>query len=63
MNMPQLIHHEKKMSLKQYRKMKRQVLKEFCIKLTDEQKAHMDGLKNEIQIDQFCLSLIMNNGN
>jgi hypothetical protein len=58
-----LLHNEKKMSIKQYRKMKRKILKEFCIKLTDEQKAHMDELKSEIQIDQFCLSLIMNNGN
>lgn len=59
--MHKLLHNtQRKMSLKAYRKMKLRMLKEFCIKLTDEQLAHMNELKNEIQIDNFCIAVIRN---
>lgn len=59
--MHELLHNtQKKMSLKAYRKMKLKVLKEFCIKLTDEQLAHMNALETEIQIDNFCITAIRN---
>ena len=53
---------QRKMSLKAYRKMKlRMLTDDFCIRLTEEEIAHANELKNEIQIDQFCISMIMNN--
>lgn len=41
-------------TLKQYKKQKRKLLKEFLIYLTSEEKAYMESLENEIQVDQFC---------
>jgi hypothetical protein len=38
--------------------MKLKMLKEFYIHLTPEQLAHMNELKTEIAIDNFCISLI-----
>lgn len=58
--MYELIHNTRKQSLKSYRKMKLKMLKEFYIQLTDEQLAHMNELKTEIAIDNFCISLIRN---
>lgn len=52
---------QRNMSLKEYRKKKTKMLeRDFCIRLTQEDIDHMNELKNEIQIDQFCISLIMN---
>lgn len=56
--MYELIHNTRKQSLKSYRKMKLKMLKEFFIELTDEQISHMNELKTEIAIDNFCISLI-----
>ena len=57
--MHQLIHNtQKKMSIKSYRKMKLRMLKEFYIKLDEEQMDHMNELDTEIKIDNFCISLI-----
>lgn len=59
--MYELIHNtQRNMSLKSYRKMKLKMLKEFLISLTDEQLAHMNELKTEIAIDNFCVDLIRN---
>jgi hypothetical protein len=48
------------MSLKAYRKMKLKMLEEFSIRLTAEQKAHVNSLQTEIQIDNFCITVIRN---
>ena len=45
-------------TLKQYKKEKRKLLKEFLIYLTDEEKAYMESLENEIQVDQFCRKIL-----
>jgi hypothetical protein len=45
-------------SIKQYRKMKLKMLKEFCIYLPPEEIARMNTLTTEIQIDNFCLGHI-----
>lgn len=47
-------------SFKEYKKMKRKILDDFCIKLTDEQIAHFNSLKTEIAVDNFCISMIRN---
>lgn len=49
---------QKNMSLKSYRKMKLRMLKDFCIHLSDEEKAHAFSLTKEIEIDNFCISMI-----
>jgi hypothetical protein len=46
------------MSLKSYRKMKLRMLKDFYIELTPEQVSYINSLKTEIEIDNFCISLI-----
>lgn len=51
--------NQRKMSLKEYRKMKLKMLqRDFRIKLTDEDIAHAETLTTEIQIDQFCLGIL-----
>lgn len=53
------VFNERKMSLKEYRKMKLKMLKrDFCIKLTDEEIAHANTLTTEVQLDQFCLGIL-----
>ena len=46
------------MSIDDYREMKRELLDDFKIKLTAEEIAHMNGLKTEIAIDNFCISAL-----
>jgi hypothetical protein len=49
----------RKMSLKEYRKMKVKMLeRDFLIKLTDEDKAHANTLTTETQLDQWALGII-----
>ena len=48
----------RQMSLKEYRKMKLKMLKDFCIHLTPEEIARAHTLKTEIAIDNFCLGHI-----
>ena len=50
----------RQVSLKEYKRMKMKMLKQFCIYLTDDEKKYMNSLKNEIKVDQFCISKIMN---
>lgn len=50
------------MSLKRYKKTKADILKELGITLTPEETAHMDELRNEIQVDQFARTLILGSG-
>lgn len=51
----------RKVSLKEYRKMKIKMLKkDFCINLTDEEIAHANTLKTEAALDQFCLGILNN---
>ena len=57
--MNELIHNtQKQMSLKSYRKMKLRMLKEFHIELSDTEMYHLFSLTTEIQIDNFCISMI-----
>ena len=46
------------MSLENYREMKLKMLDDFCINLTEEQTNHVNMLKTEIAIDNFCISMI-----
>ena len=47
------------MSLKAYRKMKLKTLKnDFRITLNAEELRHAETLTTEIQIDQFCISMM-----
>lgn len=47
------------MSLKAYRKMKLKALKsDFRITLNEEELQHAETLTTEIQIDQFCISML-----
>lgn len=48
------------MTLKNYRKMKLQMLDDFCITLTDEELAHVNSLQTEVALDNFCISKISN---
>lgn len=53
--------NQRKMSLKEYRKMKLKMLeKDFCIRLTDEEREHAKTLTTETQLDQFALGIINN---
>lgn len=57
--MHELLHNtQKKMSLKSYRKMKLKMLREFEIELSDAEMYHLFELKTEIEIDNFCISMI-----
>lgn len=49
----------KKMSLKEYRKMKTKMLeKDFKITLTDEDIAYSETLTTDIKLDQWALGII-----
>ena len=50
----------RQMTLKEYKKMKMKMLKEFGIYLTDDEKNYVKHLENDIKVDQFCISKIMN---
>ena len=52
------VHNEKQMSIKTYRKMKKRMLKDFGVYISEEENAHMDSLTKEIAIDNFCISMI-----
>ena len=59
--MYEMIHNQQReMSLKSYRKMKLKVLKEFYVELSDEEMNKLFTLKTEIEIDNFCISMIKN---
>lgn len=45
-------------SFKEYKKIKRQMLRDFCIPLTDEEKSRFNSLTTEIAVDNFCISMI-----
>lgn len=46
--------------LKKYIKAKLKMLKrDFCMNLTEEEKAYMYTLENEIQVDQYARRLMM----
>lgn len=50
---------QRKMSLKAYKKAKRQILeRDFYIKMTVEEKARLEAAKTEIQVEQICLGII-----
>lgn len=55
--MHELIHNNKAMSIKAYRKMKMKMLKEFCIRLSDEEMERFNSFKREIDIDNFCIAM------
>lgn len=49
----------RKVSIKEYRKMKLKMLKrDFCITLTDEEVAHAHTLTTEAALDQFALGIL-----
>ena len=52
------VHNERQMSLKAYRKMKLRMLKDFAIKISEEEMNHAQSLTKEIEIDNFCISMI-----
>lgn len=56
--MSQLIHNTKKMSIKMYRKLKLRMLKDFAIKLSEEEMKYAQSLDTEIKIDNFCISMM-----
>jgi hypothetical protein len=42
-----------------YRKYKLKILKrDFCIRISDEERMHAESLQTETQIDQFFISMI-----
>lgn len=47
-------------SFKQYKNIKRQMLCDFCVyeKLTKEEEKRFKSLATEIEVDQFCISMI-----
>ena len=45
-------------SFKEYKKMKRKMLSEFCIHLNEEELWRFNSLKTEIEVDNFCISMI-----
>jgi hypothetical protein len=50
---------QRNVSLSTYRKEKLRMLqKDFCIKLTPQEIDYANSLTTEIQLDQFCLSVI-----
>lgn len=50
---------KRKMSIKEYRKMKIKMLKnDFLIKLSDEEIAYVETLTTEVKLDQWALSII-----
>ena len=56
--MHELIHNNNKaMSIKAYKKMKKKMLDEFCIKLNDEEKWRFNSFTREIDIDNFCITM------
>ena len=57
--MHELLHHtQKQMPIKAYRKMKMKILKEFYIRLSDEEMERMQSFTREIDIDNFCIAMI-----
>lgn len=54
----QVHNTEKQMSIKSYRKMKKRMLKDFGVYISEEENAHMESLTKEIAIDNFCISMI-----
>ena len=53
------VFNQRKLSIKEYRKMKLKILqRDFRVKLTDEEIAHAETLTTETQIDQFCLGIL-----
>lgn len=49
------------MTFKTYKRMKLKMLKDFCITLTPEQLDRFKTLKTEIEVDNFCITMINNN--
>ena len=47
------------MTLKQYKKFKLKILDELFVKYTDEEKAHLESLTSEVEVDRFAHKLIM----
>ena len=47
------------MSLKRYKKWKLKVLDELCIELTDDERAYLNALPTECDVDAYAHCLIM----
>jgi hypothetical protein len=45
------------MSIKTYRKLKLRMLKDFGIRLSEEEMKYAQSLETEIAIDNFCISM------
>lgn len=50
---------DRTMTLKQYKKWKLKILDELCVKLTEEEKAYLNSLKTECDVDAYAHRLIM----
>lgn len=46
------------MSIKQYIKEKKKILRDFCITLTKEQNDHINSLKTEHDVDAYVRDLL-----
>ena len=49
----------KSMTLPQYKKHKLKILDELCVKITDEEKAYLQSLRYESDVDRYARKLIM----
>lgn len=53
------VQHTKNMSIPNYCKMKIKMLeKDFCVALTEEEKAHAKTLTTEAALDQFAIGIL-----
>lgn len=49
----------RKMSFKAYKKAKLKILRrDFQVTLTEDELAHFDTLRTEVQVDQFCMGIL-----
>lgn len=50
---------QRQMSFKSYKKMKHRMLtKDFCLPLTQDELAQFQSFKTEMQVDQFCITML-----
>ena len=45
-------------SFKEYKRIKYKMLRDFCIHPTDEEMNRFNSLTTEIEVDNFCISMI-----
>ena len=45
-------------SFKMYKQIKRQMIRDFCIHLSDEEEKRFNSIQKEIELDNFCVAMI-----